>query len=746
MEETNSEHKPDMEDMEAPETIETNTNEEAAETIGTTQLETVQPVEVATIEESTENQAENAGIESKEFENIDVAKDVNRKEKSTEITIDSKKNEDANNTDDPVATKSSEAKEGTEVSKLAEASEATLESESTQMQSQTDAESTDADATAEAPLDKTATSYAYTKLRKEFGRQCIFSHATFNLCEMYPDENLKKQYCQAKSVQIATQNIPQMAEDEVQTEDANMTHLGLNHYEGGWPNDINILNEHTKSEYCKSNRDTAEYREQLKRLCVKMEHKIAQNNAVNLFEEYFTEEHADIGRSYKPQIESIGFFEYPVRKQRVVASHSAIASITNDKMVVSYTLDSKGQMNIDQNGLSSYVWDLNYTLQPVLELKCTSTLSTAEYNEKDPFVIAAGQTDGIISVFDARIGGHAQLESIHEYSHRERVSALRWTMSKGNIEFCTCANDSYVMWWDVRNLSKPIESFQLEFNSAGCSTLDYTFSMPTRFLVGMSDGQIVNGNKRGKTYAERFTYAVKSFTGPVHAVDRNPFADKYFISIGDQSLRLWSDENRETPVMQTGEYAHDLSCGTWNRNRCSNFFVGHSTGTVDMWDLLYDQYKPIASITMTNSKVEHIRSHPGGKLAISSHANGQVHMMQIPDFLSSHFIIEKAKLIEILDRELSREVLFLTKIREQRMLLAQQKDEPVNEEAVKAAVANAIEKCSNDFESIIEKEKNKGGVQKGQQEYKDKENWWINANLWFENGFFWNSITFSRIQ
>lgn len=550
-------------------------------------------------------------------------------------------------------------------------------------------------------------SYTYTKRRSEFGRQCIFNDISYSLCEIDSDENLKKQYTRQRNSEKSVQNVQQMAEHGMETEDANLIHFGVFHSEGGWPSDVDLTNQTAKTNYLKSSVQNDQYKAQMKSMCIKMEHKIAQNNAVNIFSEYFTDEHEDFGRSYQPQIESIGFFENPHKHNifDVYASHSSIAPTSNDKMAVSYIVSSTGQMDTIKNQISSYIWDLTRNLEPIVELKCESSIATLEYNEKDESTIAAGQSDGVISLFDTRIGGKAQLASIAESSHQESVSALRWIMSKKNVEFITCANDAQVMWWDIRKMQKPYEFFKLDLNTAGCSTLDYTFSIPTRFLVGTTDGRIINGNRRGLTYADRFPYVTKSFTGPVHTVERNPFADKYSMCVGDQSVHFWSDENRETPVMQSIEYPHDLSCGAWNRNRCSNFFIGHSNGTIDMWDFLYDQHHPIASISVVNSRVEHIRSHRNGRLLINCFRNGDVYLMQVSKFLASHKIIEKAKFIANLDRELGREVNFLTKIREQRMLMAQRKDDKVDEVDNKLpSLEESIKECIKNFENVIDKE------------------------------------------
>lgn len=245
--------------------------------------------------------------------------------------------------------------------------------------------------------------YTFTRRRSEFGRQCIFGDASFTLCELDPDEALKRRFQRAKTVQLPIQNIPQMAQDEVATDNAIMDNFGVYHQEGGWPNEIDISNEKEKLKYREMSEQAEYYSAQLEPLCVKMEHKISQNNAVNLFEEYFTVEHPQYGRSYNPIIESIAFFQCPVKNEqhKIIASHSALASGSHDKIVVSYTAIARGQMNTTKTRTSSFIWDLEKNIKPILELQCEASLATVEYSEKDESIIAAGQSDGIIALLDS---------------------------------------------------------------------------------------------------------------------------------------------------------------------------------------------------------------------------------------------------------------------------------------------------------------------------------------------------------
>lgn len=513
--------------------------------------------------------------------------------------------------------------------------------------------------------------YTYNKVRRTFGRQCIFSNANYKLCEINTDDGLKKQYKAVIEPPTASiQNVPQMSAVEVATENPNTQSSGLYHFEGGWPNDVDINDDAAKVKYLERFEFNDAYKNQLNAMCMKMEHKIAQNNAVNIFQEYFVEK-SDY-QSYRPKIDAISVFECPLKfESNVIMTHSTIAPRSNDKIAISYGILINGQMNSNQLGMPSFIWDLNHNLHPQLTLECIDSLSLSivEYNPKDECIIAAGRNDGTVALYDSRIGGTPTTESLREESHLEYVSSLQWTMSKLNVEFFTCANDANFMTWDIRNLQKPCDKVELKLNQAGCCSSDYSFSMPTRFFIGTTNGLIISGNRRGNTYEERFAHTMKSFTGPVQTIERNPFIDKYALSVGDQSIRFWSEENRETPILQTKEYSHDLTCGVWNRNRCSNFLIGHDNGTVEMWDLLYDQYKSIASICNVNSRVQHLCSHTNGKLFISCHGNGDAHLLEIPEFLASHKVIEKAKLNDIFEREVKRETRFLTKLREEKMLI-----------------------------------------------------------------------------
>ena len=51
--------------------------------------------------------------------------------------------------------------------------------------------------------------------------------------------------------------------------------------------------------------------------------------------------------------------------------------------------------------------------------------------------------------------------------------------------------------------------------------------------------------------------------GPVYALQRNPFFSKNFLSVGDWTARIWSEDIRESSIMWTKYHEHYLTDGCW---------------------------------------------------------------------------------------------------------------------------------------------------------------------------------------
>ena len=77
------------------------------------------------------------------------------------------------------------------------------------------------------------------------------------------------------------------------------------------------------------------------------------------------------------------------------------------------------------------------------------------------------------------------------------------------------------------------------------------FSQPTKFMVGTDQGTIMSCNRKAKTPAEKIVAVYPGHHGPVYSLQRNPFFPKQFLSVGDWTARIWSEDIRESSIMWT---------------------------------------------------------------------------------------------------------------------------------------------------------------------------------------------------
>lgn len=74
---------------------------------------------------------------------------------------------------------------------------------------------------------------------------------------------------------------------------------------------------------------------------------------------------------------------------------------------------------------------------------------------------------------------------------------------------------------------------------------------PTKFMVGTEQGLVVSCNRKAKTPAEKIVCTYDGHHGPVYALQRNPFFPKNFLTVGDWTARIWSEDIKESSIMWT---------------------------------------------------------------------------------------------------------------------------------------------------------------------------------------------------
>lgn len=62
---------------------------------------------------------------------------------------------------------------------------------------------------------------------------------------------------------------------------------------------------------------------------------------------------------------------------------------------------------------------------------------------------------------------------------------------------------------------------------------------------------VISGNRKGKTPGEKISTRFKAQYGPVLTVERNPNFVKNFLTVGDWTARIWSEDCRESCISWT---------------------------------------------------------------------------------------------------------------------------------------------------------------------------------------------------
>ena len=145
-----------------------------------------------------------------------------------------------------------------------------------------------------------------------------------------------------------------------------------------------------------------------------------------------------------------------------------------------------------------------------------------------------------------------------------------WIQSKTNNQFVSVSTDGRMLWWDTRKLTEPTDELQLTDQAGrllGGSSAEYNIEAgPAKYLVGTEQGVVLSMNMRkAKAAASSGKDGDKKpidnsgvisvmdtgsgkHHGPIYSIQRNPLHPTNYLTVGDWSVRIWSEKNK-TPIM-----------------------------------------------------------------------------------------------------------------------------------------------------------------------------------------------------
>lgn len=506
----------------------------------------------------------------------------------------------------------------------------------------------------------------YQKKRADFGRMCNFSDRPATLlADIAPDPSLMADYIRRNPCEASTQPDKEMSEHEVNTETVTTETRGMLHTEGGWPKDVDPNEVEQVLRYRKKVEKDESFVQQFCAMGDIVEHTVKQNNAVDIYEDYFPSDEA-VRPLSAPEAKSVNVFRDPNEIKRPATSISWHPD-SGRKLAVAYSvLDF--QKAPAGTSLESYIWDIERPTAHEMALTPSSPLVSLEYNPKEGNVLIGGQYNGQIAIWDTRKGSRPMEVSPIEKSHRDPVYKAQYLSTKTNTDAFSCSTDGQVLFWDVRKLSEPIESLTIDplgdGRLWGAVSLEYESTMPTKFQVGTEQGAVVLFNRKAKNPAEKIAATYQGHFGPVYAVERNPFFPKYFMSIGDWTMRIWCEDVRESAVIWSEFHKSYLLTGTWSQSRPGVCFTGKQDGSVGIWDLLFKTNQPALTVQVADSPVCSLRANGDGSFLACGSNDGNVTLLSLNDTLSEMQQNERSRVSQVFERETSRERTLASRMRE----------------------------------------------------------------------------------
>ncbi|CAM9570000.1 unnamed protein product [Chrysoparadoxa australica] len=518
--------------------------------------------------------------------------------------------------------------------------------------------------------------YLYTKPRSEFGKHCQFKEVPAFLLETVPCSNeYDKAYTMRNPSVAELDTLPHMSEHEANTERLITKHTSMRHMEGGWPKDVDFTEQSDVNRFRKKAEKDDDYKGAVKALGPIISNCMRQNNTIDIYEEYFDGDNIDHS-SEPPSAKGLAVFRDPNNVKRTATSINWHPDGPS-KIAVSYSIlnfQDPRFMN-SRMPVQSYVWDIVNPNTPDVTLIPNSPLCCLRFNPKSSDTLVGGSYNGLINFFDLRkpgatTGQAVPLEtSIIEKSHHDPVYDVFWISSKTGNQCCSVSTDGQMLWWDTRRLGEPTDSIQLATDAKGGgmvlggSSMEYNQEAgPTKYLVGTEQGVVMQVNLRNRKQNNGisvFDMGPGKHHGPIYTIQRNPAQNKYFMTVGDWTAKIWA-EDLKTPIMTTKYHGAYLTSGCWSPTRAGVFYVTRMDGVVDIWDYFHRQNEVAYSHKVGDAALSSIavqgNTQVGGKLVAVGDVKGTVSLLEVCESLAvSQSNQEKPAVGVMFEREMKQE-------------------------------------------------------------------------------------------
>ncbi|XP_077992291.1 cytoplasmic dynein 2 intermediate chain 2-like [Glandiceps talaboti] len=287
-------------------------------------------------------------------------------------------------------------------------------------------------------------------------------------------------------------------------------------------------------------------------------------------------------------------------------------------------------------------WNIDRTIninKPVSTIDTSSCLMCIAFHPKKPAIIAGGNFNGEIVVWDLSREDETIVATsgIGDDSHREPVSKIRWVqdpMSKGKkYNIVSVSSDGKILIWQVNRRKGSLEltegfilltesmprslmrSARVRGNAEmGVTCISYAHEDPSLFVVGSESGGVFkcSMNARGSTAGTNIessiplrspvTFSFQPHHGPVYAVDCSPYHRNLLLSCGtDTTARIYS-MLQDKPIISIEPGLGYLFAAKWSPVRPLVFAVVTGEGHLLIYDLKTSKINPVYTLEAGSDK------------------------------------------------------------------------------------------------------------------------------------------------
>lgn len=131
--------------------------------------------------------------------------------------------------------------------------------------------------------------HQYVKLRRHFGRwPKVVDEGAEMIADVRPNEEHAERYIERCPVTTCAQVIPDMSEHDANTNEVLYSKHNINHEEGGWPKDVDYTEAEHTIRFRKKVEKDEDYIKTVVGLGKRAEARAMQNNAIDIYQQYYT--------------------------------------------------------------------------------------------------------------------------------------------------------------------------------------------------------------------------------------------------------------------------------------------------------------------------------------------------------------------------------------------------------------------------------------------------------------------------